>query len=674
MNKLIKRFALLSVGLAMAIGAGVASFAHTKAEVAKADSNVTFTAGTDKGETSVVKDGITISMSTMSRDDNYRTYANSDMTVTCDTSLISAITGVEVTCTGSGTANYGPGKFSGTDYTYSGTVGTWSGSATSVSLSASAQVRMTKIVVSYTPAETGKAMKLQDNYHTPGPFEVTYGDTEDYKYVCAWDAEADQPLNSGCTWTVSNESVIDYSVDGYTWLKYKPKNVGTTTVTCEHEGFASKSTTITVVPGTLQSIVVSGSMSKTSYTTSDSWDHSGLVATATYDSGYSYDAADDATWTYNPAAPAKDVTSVVATATMGEVSGSSAAQAVTVTRINPIAGLYTKASGASVDVYGYYVGFLDGTGPVIMDGEYGIVIYNKTADVSGYTVKETILHVTGSISIYKGLYEIGSAAMAIATSVPEGSIPSTPVTYATQGGETADYASRLTTVTGVPTVTSGSFDADAGTSDIKMNFAVGTKTVQVFYKMAAQTADAEAFAAIKAAATAEPATEITVKGFTGWYDGFQVQMNGYVPAAEGFTAAEFAQILLDSTKDLCDAYEDGVSSFASYKEQLDGIWSDLSDANGEKTYPKLPSDQKQALADAEAKESGTVIEQAMARYDFLTVKYGLSNFINGRLEAESTVTAIDNANNSSVILIVAVISATSLVAFGSLLIIKKKHN
>lgn len=108
---------------------------------------VTFTAGTDTGETSVTKDGITVSMSTMSRSDNYRTYANTDMTISAASGK--TITKVEVTCTASGTSNYGPGKFSGDGYSYNGTVGTWSGSATSVSLSASAQVRITEIVVTY---------------------------------------------------------------------------------------------------------------------------------------------------------------------------------------------------------------------------------------------------------------------------------------------------------------------------------------------------------------------------------------------------------------------------------------------------------------------------------------------------------------------------------------------
>ena len=110
---------------------------------------VTFTAGTDTGETSVTKDGITVSMSTMSRTDNYRCYANTAMTIA---SSVGNITNVALTCTGNGDSNYGPGKFSLTEgytgsYSYSGNIGTWIGSAADISLSASSQVRMTEIVV-----------------------------------------------------------------------------------------------------------------------------------------------------------------------------------------------------------------------------------------------------------------------------------------------------------------------------------------------------------------------------------------------------------------------------------------------------------------------------------------------------------------------------------------------
>lgn len=126
---------------------------------------VTFTAGTDKNSTAVTKDGITVTMSTMSRDDNYRCYANSSMKVYSVDSK-ATITKIELTCTANGTASYGPGNFSynGNDgsYTYSDKVGTWTGSSTSISLSASVQVRMTQIVVTYTPNGDTPSLEAND--------------------------------------------------------------------------------------------------------------------------------------------------------------------------------------------------------------------------------------------------------------------------------------------------------------------------------------------------------------------------------------------------------------------------------------------------------------------------------------------------------------------------------
>lgn len=200
-----------------------------------------------------------------------------------------------------------------------------------------------------------------------------------------------------------------------------------------------------------------------------------------------------------------------------------------------------------------------------------------------------------------------------------------------------------------------------------MNFAVGTKTVQVFYKKAAQTADADAFAAIKAAVA--DSEEITIKGFTGWYDGFQVQMNGYVAPAESYTAEDFAQDLLDQTDAVCAGWEEGDNNH----DALEAIWSDL--ASNDK-YPSLPSEQKTILANANRDESGTVVEQAMARYDFLTGKYNLSNFINGRtpIVPAGAYANLTLESNPTIFIVIAIATASTL-AFSLLLVFKKKkHN
>ena len=190
--------------------------------------SVTFTAGTDTGESSVTKDGVTVSMSTMQRDDNYRTYANTDMTVS---STVGNISSIIITCTGSGTANYGPGKFSGTGYTYSGTTGTWTGSATTVTLSASAQVRITEIVVTLEGSGTSYTIIAESNNNTWGtvalsgttitatpasgyqvststPYEVTSGTAS---VAQSGNAFVVTP-SSNCTIRINFEAIPNYTV------------------------------------------------------------------------------------------------------------------------------------------------------------------------------------------------------------------------------------------------------------------------------------------------------------------------------------------------------------------------------------------------------------------------------------------------------------------------------
>ena len=109
-------------------------------------SSVTFTPGTDVGATSVTKNGITASMTTMNNASYYQIYANESGTFT---STIGNISKIEFECTASGTSKYGPGNTSADvgNYAYSGAKGTWTGSASTVTLTSTAQVRMTTLVI-----------------------------------------------------------------------------------------------------------------------------------------------------------------------------------------------------------------------------------------------------------------------------------------------------------------------------------------------------------------------------------------------------------------------------------------------------------------------------------------------------------------------------------------------
>jgi hypothetical protein len=116
---------------------------------------VTFTPGTDTGATSVTKGDITATMTTMNNASYYQIYANQSGTFTTANGVI---TKIEFTCTASGTSKYGPGNASSTvgSYSYNEYVGTWTGSETSVTISSTAQVRMSLLKITYTPAGGGQ--------------------------------------------------------------------------------------------------------------------------------------------------------------------------------------------------------------------------------------------------------------------------------------------------------------------------------------------------------------------------------------------------------------------------------------------------------------------------------------------------------------------------------------
>ena len=134
--------------------------------------HVTFIAGTDQSdETSITKDGITISATTFNNGNYYQCYSGEAMTVS---STVGNITKIEFTCTTEGTAKYGPGNWDFTGYSYSGANGSWTGSAETVEFgNASQQVRMTLITVTYKEdnrAAAGLAWNPADD------IEITVGD------------------------------------------------------------------------------------------------------------------------------------------------------------------------------------------------------------------------------------------------------------------------------------------------------------------------------------------------------------------------------------------------------------------------------------------------------------------------------------------------------------------
>lgn len=136
-----------------------------------------------------------------------------------------------------------------------------------------------------------------------------------------------------------------------------------------------------------------------------------------------------------------------------------------------------------------------------------------------------------------------------------------------------------------------------------------------------------------------------------------------------YDADAFAQDLLDQTDVVCGDYMDGDNNH----DPLVVVWSNL--ASDDK-YGSLSSDQKTILAEADRDEGGTVVEQAMARYDYLTGKYNLNNFITGRtpmvVAGSQFITPVSNSNSSTIIIVV--VALTSITSIGVLLVIKRKRS
>ena len=206
--------------------------------------DVVFVAGTDvSSTTSIAKDGITISVSsgTFSRTDNYRHYANSKTTVS---STVGNITKVVFTCTALGTSSYSPISFdnesvSSGKYSISSYDGIWTGDAASFSIKATSQVRVTKIVVTYTP------------FGTTEP-DITYNGNESYEVEMGTDFT--EP-----TFSIASEGVsLSYQSDKTSVASVEEttgevtiNGVGTATITASFAGNATyaswtKSYTITV--------------------------------------------------------------------------------------------------------------------------------------------------------------------------------------------------------------------------------------------------------------------------------------------------------------------------------------------------------------------------------------------------------------------------------------------
>lgn len=198
----MKQFTLKSLMLLLLLLIGGGSYAWGE--------EITFTApeGWNKASSSTgdpqsfTKGGVTISTEKGSGNDQYRIYKSGTFTVS---STVGNITKIEITCTASGDAQYGPGSFESIEgYSYSGQIGTWTGSATSVRLTAAkAQVRATNIVVTVESAPAANLTKIEVS---GTPTKITYFDGELFDpaglvVTATYEDESTEVVTSRVKWT-----------------------------------------------------------------------------------------------------------------------------------------------------------------------------------------------------------------------------------------------------------------------------------------------------------------------------------------------------------------------------------------------------------------------------------------------------------------------------------------
>ncbi len=443
--------------------------------------------------------------------------------------------------------------------------------------------------------------------------------------------------------------------------------------------------TFTVTTGgsakTLTSIVLTkdDSSVKKSYVVGEVPSTEGLTVTAYYDDESHNDVTASALFEIDPSIVALTTTSISYVAKYQELTSNSVSvTGITVTKENLIQKAYSVATDTkNVTVTGKYMGKVN-DGYYIMNGVYGMFIYQGSVP-EGAEEGESLLTVTGTKAYFRGLHQIKDSTASI-----DSTLEIDPVQlYTLTGSETYEnetLASRRTHINGVvtsivhnnvtytKTITEDeetAILAAVGQKDITVN--INNSTI-VFLKKGDQTTElvTTLLSNLKSEAS------VTVAAFTSIYNyqttqQFQLRFLKFVESKADYTAEQFAQDLLDQTDIVCDGWEEGVNNH----DALVAVWTDL---NSEDKYPALPQEQKDILA-AASREGESIISRAMKRYDFLTGKYSLDNFITGRTpivpSGMMNYGELASANNSIIVIVISIATVSTL-AFTMLLVFKKK--
>ena len=343
------------------------------------------------------------------------------------------------------------------------------------------------------------------------------------------------------------------------------------------------------------------------------------------------------------------------------------------TFVNTIAECYTKQKGASVsNVYGLYVGSVNnGQSAIIMNGEYGIMLFSQAA--TGWTENETYIKVnSATLDIYNNLYELKTCNCTVVTDLSVINSQVAPVvTYGITGNESASdltIANRLSLMSGVVTKieyrnNSTYHDGWNTNYDNRVTMTVNDNSIELFIKKA----DCTSALGTAFSNSLNNTSEVTVQGYSSFYNTFQVQFKALVEADTSYTAESFATDLLNLTNGACtNSFNNNWSNVYS---TLAPIWVTLEGAN---YYAKLPAEQKLILKNASTNENGSTIEEAMARYEHIITRYGNLNDFIGRNPTNASARFAIFADTNTLLLIMVAISITTISVLGFTFFLKKR--
>ena len=200
-----------------------------------AQTTVTFDATKDKSaSTTLTKDGVTLKIGkgTLDNGKEYRWFGEDPKTLTI--SSTETITKIVFTCTANNKSSNGPGKISKAStgkYTYNRNIGTWTGETNSVVFSNTAQVRMTKIVVTLAPSKNPTTLTFQKSI-----FNIEEGNETTFTGQTATLKTGETELNNAITYTTNNDAMFEEYDAKVGPTKLKTSAYGTATVTAKFNG------------------------------------------------------------------------------------------------------------------------------------------------------------------------------------------------------------------------------------------------------------------------------------------------------------------------------------------------------------------------------------------------------------------------------------------------------